>query len=169
MKTRIFVVAAVLAVLITSAPLMAQKANTDVTQKKADINELLDKRCNRMSNQLKLDETTAAKFTPLYKEYLKEIRACRPAPCNKADRKQYTEAEKKARLANGFEYREKVLETQKRYFKEFEKFLNAKQLHKVFFSDHPSKQKYNKAGKHNGKCNHNTNKRNTCNKHCNTK
>ena len=166
MKTKKILVVAVLTAFMSMNQLAAQNTNTTTRQNRADINELIDKRCHRMENQLKLDEATAAKFTPLYKEYLKEMRACRPTHCTKAEKKQCTDAEKKACMEKRFECREKMLNTQKKYFKKFETFLTADQLRMVFGPKRYKGAKCDKAHRYHQQCKQNGNRRHaSCDQH----
>ena len=151
MKTRNYLLVAAVAAFMSTAQVMAQDTNSTTRQSRADINELLDKRCNRMCASLKLDDATAAKFNALYKEYLKEMRACRPTPCKNGDKTQCTDADKKARIEKGMECREKMVKTQKKYYAQFEKFLNAEQLQTVFCTKRHG-QRYDKASRRHGKC-----------------
>ena len=140
--------AAILATFMANAPIFAQHNETPCRQNRADINELLDKRCQRMKTQLKMDEETTAKFTPLYKEYLNEIRSCHPTDY-KRDRKTLTDAEKKNFIKKRFEYREKMVGIQKKYYDKFEKFLNAEQLETVFCSRHSFTRQCDRSHKRN--------------------
>lgn len=40
---------------------------------------MMDRRVKMMEKKLVMDDATAAKFTPLYKEYLQAMKDCRPA------------------------------------------------------------------------------------------
>ena len=145
MKTRNFLMIAAAAAFLSTAQVMAQ--NTATRQNRADVNELLDKRCNRMKSQLKLDDATAAKFAPLYKEYLKEMRACHPTRTNNCNKGQCTDAERKACIEKGMDCREQMVKTQKKYYAKFEKFLNAEQLQTLFCARGHAGRHYDKAGR----------------------
>ena len=49
----------------------------------------------KAQKRLLLDEETAAKFAPLYKEYLEAMKECKPAPkqLQKGEKKELTDAE----------------------------------------------------------------------------
>lgn len=162
MKTRNILMIAAVAAFFSTTQLTAQNKSNAVRQDRADFNELLDKRCNRMCTILKLDDATAAKFTSLYKEYLKDMRACRPTPCKKGDKTKCTDADRKARIEKSIECREKMAQTQKKYYSQFEKFLTAKQLQTVFCNKRHAGQNCDRLGKHHGKCDKN-------NKNCETR
>ena len=160
MKTRNALLIAAVAALMTSAPLHAQDCTT-TRQNRADINELLEKRCHRMESQLKLDEASAAKFEPLYKEYLKEMRACRPTNCTKKDKSTCTDADKKDCIEKRLDCRERMIKTQKKYYKQFEKFLNADQLETLFSVRKQAGQKCTRGNKHPKQCSQSGHKRHT--------
>ena len=145
MKTKNILMVAAVAAFLSTAQVMAQ--NTTTRQNRADVNELLDKRCNRMKSQLKLDDATAAKFAPLYKEYLKEMRACHPTRTNNCNKGQCTDAERKACIEKGMDCREQMVKTQKKYYAKFEKFLNAEQLQTLFCARGHAGHKYDRAGR----------------------
>lgn len=165
MKTKAILLVAAIAAFMTSTQVIAQNANNTSRQNRADVNELLDKRCHRMQNHLNLDEATAAKFAPLYKEYLKELKACHPTTCKTTNKSKCTDAEKKACMEKRFDYREKMLKTQKKYYHQFEKFLTADQLQTLFSPKRHAGNKCDKMSKRNGQCHHKAHKNHArCNK-----
>ena len=77
-----------MAVSISSFSVMAQNAQEAPAQKRAKQRptpeQMMDRHVNMMEKRLVMDDATAAKFTPLYKEYLQAMKDCRPAECVKA-------------------------------------------------------------------------------------
>ena len=132
MKTKSILLVAAIAAFMSTTHVIAQNTTNATRQNRVDVNELLDKRCHRMESRLNLDEATAAKFAPLYKEYLNELKACHPTACKTTNRGQCTDAEKKACMEKRFDCREKMVKTQKKYYHQFEKFLTADQLQTLF-------------------------------------
>lgn len=138
MKTKRILVVAILATVLSSMQVMAQNKKQDNVNREAKMNELLDKRCQRIESQLSLDDKTAAKFTPLYKEYMQSIRNCHPT--NRDNRKgELSDSERIKRMDDGFKTRQMMLDTQKKYYNEFKKILNARQL-EMLFSSHRKQQ-----------------------------
>lgn len=121
---------------ISCTTLFAQ--NMPEPQKKQRKPITIEKQVNRMANQLMLDDATAAKFAPLYKEYLESLQGCcaqscckNTAACPKSNAT-LTDKEIEARIEKRFEMQQQRLDIQKKYFDKFKKILNAKQLEKVF-------------------------------------
>lgn len=93
-----------------------------------------------MGKQLMLDDAKLAQFTSLYKEYLTALKDCRPAPEeNQVKPYERTDAQIQQDMEKRFEIRQKVLDTQKKYYASFKKILNARQLEKVFNMTQPDK------------------------------
>lgn len=98
----------------------------------------------RMTQQLLLSDADAAKFAPLYKKYMEEMRALRPErpevkktedATAKAEKVAPTDAELKKAAKERFARQRKMIDLQEKYYNEFSKFLTAKQVEKVM---HPA-------------------------------
>ena len=115
-----------MAVSMGSFGLMAQNTPDTPVQKRErqrpTPEQMMDRHVNMMEKRLVMDDATAAKFTPLYKEYLQAMK-------KKAE---MTDAEIEQAIQNRFDARQKMLDVQKKYFKKFNELLNAKQLEMVF-------------------------------------
>ena len=169
MKTKNLLWIASLATLLSTTVAFAQNTNSNARPSKEDVNQRIDKCCNRMRDQLQIDDATAAKFMPLYKEYLNELRTCKPATCQ-SHSQQCTDADKKACIENRMNCREKMIQTQKKYYSKFEKFLNADQLQRIFCPAHhrghhfdKSNKRYNKHCYDRGQRNNRNSGSRTCN------
>ena len=66
-----------LAALLCSGNVMARNAQKPEKRELTPA-ERMDASLKRLEGRLMLDEETAAKFAPLYKEYLEALRNCRP-------------------------------------------------------------------------------------------
>lgn len=125
-----------MAVSMGSFGLMAQNTPDTPVQKRErqrpTPEQMMDRHVNMMEKRLVMDDATAAKFTPLYKEYLQAMKDCRPAECVKAKKAEMTDAEIEQAIQNRLDARQKMLDVQKKYFKKFNELLNAKQLEMVF-------------------------------------
>ena len=88
----------------------------------------------RMATRLMLDDATAAKFTPLYEQYLSELAACRKQPQEKVQRDgvKDSDAEIEARITARFDAQEKRLKIERKYFGEFKKVLTMRQLQSIY-------------------------------------
>lgn len=136
MKTRKIILAFAVFALMGNVQLFAQNTNEVNKNKKIDMNALMEKRVQRMQEQLALDEATAAKFAPLYKEYMNALVQCRPATAKRERGAQCTDADRTKCIEMRMDCQEKMVDTQKEYYNKFKKFLNARQLEMVFNNHH---------------------------------
>ena len=77
MKTKFIYV--IMAVLLMGSQMTLSAQNTDNKQKKQrpTPEQMVQMQTKQIVNTLMLDDATAAKFTPVYEKYLKELRECR--------------------------------------------------------------------------------------------
>lgn len=136
MKTRLMTLVVMMAVSMGSFGLMAQNSPDAPAQKRAKQKptpeQMMDRHVKMMEKKLVMDDATAAKFTPLYKEYLQAMKDCRPVVCKNDKKAEMTDAEIEKAIQDRFDARQKALDVQKKYFNKFKGVLNAKQLQKVF-------------------------------------
>ena len=132
------------AAIIASGSLFAQEKKQAPTPE-----QIIEKRTERMQKKLELDDATAAKFAPIYKDYLKAKAECR-SNCKKC--KNPTEEQIKENISKRLETQEKAAKVEKKYYKKLSSILTGKQLQQVFCKDkqQPKFGKNNKNGK-NGK------------------
>lgn len=93
--------------------------------------------CRQMVEALALDDETAAKFIPVYKAYLEELRACRgpkmrPEGRKPGEKKELTDEEVEKRILNSFAQMRKILDVKEKYYQEFRKILSPKQIQKIY-------------------------------------
>ena len=69
----------VLAALLLGSQMTLSAQNRDNKEKKQrpTQEQMMQMQTNQIVKTLMLDDATAAKFTPVYKKYLKELRECR--------------------------------------------------------------------------------------------
>lgn len=146
MKTTRLFSTLILAACLGCGSMMAQNAPQKTCPAKAGKEncakmtpeQRMDMQATRMGKQLMLDDSKLAQFTTLYKEYLTALKNCRPAPeGEKVKPCERTDAQIQQEIEKGFEMRQKVLDTQKKYYNSFKKNLNARQLEKVFRMNRP--------------------------------
>lgn len=137
MKTKFITLMVVLAVSMSSLNVFAQNNQVKPiqqkrTEKRITPEQMMERHIKMMESRLVLDDATAAKFNPLYKEYLQALKECRPATCKKAAKTEMTDADIEKCIQERFEAQKKALDIQQKYFQKFKKILNAKQLRMVF-------------------------------------
>ena len=125
MKVRVLIMAMMVA--FTS---FANAQEQQVESKQApQLDDKIEAHVKRMTDRFLLDDSKAAKFAPLYKEYLEAKAACRPELVLGEN---LTDAQLEANIEAMLEVREKAVEVDKKYYKKLSKLLNAKQLDMIF-------------------------------------
>lgn len=121
----------------------AQEKTPVKTEKKQTKACMTPEQCVEMrtaviARQLMLDDATTAKFSAVYKNYLTELRACR-FKCNETfgaercgARAQMTDAQIEKCIEKRFATSRRVLDIREKYYKEFKKFLNPRQIQQMY-------------------------------------
>ena len=108
--------------------------------------EMMEMRTQQLQQELMLDDATAAKFAPLYAEYMSAIKAVMPEKCKgpeggkdakpgeeKPEKKAApTDSEIKEMLAKRIQTQRDIADIQEKYLSKFSDILSARQLQKVF-------------------------------------
>lgn len=122
--------------------------------------QMMQFQTNQMVKTLMLDDATAAKFTPMYEKYLKELRECRTmnrkprmekgktgteANAKKdAPKPAMTDAEIAKMLKDQFAQSRKMLDIREKYYNEFSKILSQKQIMKIYQQEKSNMNKFKK-------------------------
>ena len=142
MKTKYFwmlVVAFMMGTQVMNA--QANKPKEKKEHKRPTMEQISEMQSRRIVDELGLDDKTAAKFTDVYKKYMKEMNDLRLKNMpKKSDMKKdepnkpksFTDAEVDKMMRNRFTQARKMLDIREKYYNEFRKFLSAKQVQKVF-------------------------------------
>lgn len=150
----------ILAVLLMGSQMTLSAQNTDNKEKKQrpTPQQMVQMQTNQMVKILMLDDATAAKFTPVYEKYLKELRECREMnhKSRTAKAKQGTDANAKQErpsmtddeiatmLRNQFTQSRKMLDVREKYYNEFSKILSQKQILKIYQQEKMNANKFKK-------------------------
>ena len=136
MKTKFLMLLA--AVLMMSGTMLAQEKKQQLTPE-----QRIEKRTERMQKKLNLDDATATKFAPIYKEYLKAKAECKVAnkPCENP-----TDAQIKENIANRMKMQENAIKVEQKYYKKLSSVLTGEQLKQIFCKEKPKAQFGNKKG-----------------------
>lgn len=104
----------------------------------------------RVQKRLMLDDATAAKFAPIYKEYLQAKAECRPSCVRGAN---LTDEQIKENISKRIEAEEKAAAVDKKYYKKLSSILSGRQLQQVFCNGYKNSfaqgKKFNKNNKNN--------------------
>ena len=95
MKTKFIYVVLMALFLGSQMTLSAQNKENKERKQRPTPEQMMQMQTNQMVKALMLDDATAAKFTPIYQKYLKELRECRMMnfkPRARKDAAQGTEA-----------------------------------------------------------------------------
>lgn len=76
MKTK-FIYVILAALLIGSQTISAQNKDNKTNKQRPTPEQMIQRQANQMVTTLMLDDATAAKFTPVYEKYLKDLSECR--------------------------------------------------------------------------------------------
>lgn len=144
MKTRIIRMSLVALLLATSFTLSAQHPKQQPAKKNYRALQ-----CEQIVQTLMLDDATAARFTPVYKQYMTEMRAVRNhASPRKAGKSATGEAAKpttkpavkpiptdnevEQAIKSRFAQSRKMLDVREKYYTEFRKILSPKQILRIY-------------------------------------
>ena len=142
MKTKYFwmlVVAFVMGTQVMNA--QANKPKEKKEHKRPTMEQISEMQSRRIVDELGLDDKTAAKFTDVYKKYMKEMNDLRLKNMpKKTDMKKdgvnkprnFTDAEVDKMMRDRFAQARKMLDIREKYYDEFRKFLSPKQVQKVY-------------------------------------
>ncbi|WP_300833024.1 hypothetical protein [uncultured Bacteroides sp.] len=156
MKTRLMYL--VLAVFlmggqVVSAQNKDNKDNRDNKQRPTP-EQVMKRQTNMMVKTLMLDDATAAKFVPVYENYLKELRECRTmnrksraenggnAKGGQAQNAVQTDAEIEKQIKDRFVQSRKILDVREKYYNEFRKVLTPKQIQKIYQAEMNNANKF---------------------------
>jgi len=123
--------------ILLSALFVALIVQVNAQEKKEKIapnpEQKVECRVKQMQKELLLDDATAAKFAPLYKEYLLAMFECMPkCKMQQAQPDELTDKQIIERIETRMAARQKCLDVEKKYYKKLSSILNAKQLLRVF-------------------------------------
>lgn len=113
--------------LAVGADASAQKRNKKSVECTGGNKVCAEACAQRLSAKLLLDDATAAKFEPLYKEYMEALAACRV----QKPEGEPTDAARIENLENRFEAQAKAAAVKKTYVGKFAKILTPRQVEQV--------------------------------------
>lgn len=120
--------------------------------------QFMERQTNQMVNTLMLDDAAAARFVPVYQNYLKELRECRmmnrrhPSSGQGTEQKGMkpqpkpvlTDAEVEQQIKGRFAQSRKILDVREKYYDEFRKILSPKQIMKIYRTEQNNANKLKK-------------------------
>lgn len=160
MKTK-FMYVLVAALLMGTQFLSAQNKDNKEKKQRPTPEQMVKMQTDQMVKALMLDDATAAKFTPVYEKYLKDLRECRmmnSKPRVKKDVPQGAEAKGTApsprpamtdteiakQIKDQFAQSRKMLDIREKYYNDFSKVLSQKQIMKIYQMEKSNAKKFKK-------------------------
>lgn len=159
MKMKFIYVVLVALLLGSQMTLSAQNRDNKEKKQRPTQEQMMQMQTNQIVKTLMLDDATAAKFTPVYEKYLKELRECRMMNHKqRAEKAQGTSATDKkdasrpvmtdeqiaTMLRNQFAQSRKMLDIREKYYNEFSKILSQKQIMKIYQQEKSNMNKFRK-------------------------
>ena len=131
------------------------------SRKRLTMEQIADMQANKIVGDLGLDDKTAAKFTDVYKKYMKELDDVRREffrefkknsgmekgkDGDKVNRRMQppTDAEVDKMMRFRFKQSRKMIDIREKYYDEFRKFLSPKQVQKVYDQGQMNPSKFHK-------------------------
>lgn len=107
----------------------AQNKMSDLTPE-----QRMERHTERMARKLNLDDKTAAKFNEIYKRYLTEMQGLRDQfqPIRPEAGGQLTDEQVEKNLLNRFARSRAILDVREKYYREFRKVLNVRQVDRIY-------------------------------------
>ena len=154
MKTK-FIYVILAALLIGSQTISAQNKDNKTNKQRPTPEQMIQRQANQMVTTLMLDDATAAKFTPVYEKYLKDLSECRMmnrrerprnnnAEATPATKPVLTDAEIEKQIKDQFAQSRKILDIREKYYNEFRKILSPKQIAKIYQTEKSNANKFRK-------------------------
>ncbi|MDD3037392.1 hypothetical protein [Bacteroides sp.] len=150
----------VIATLLIGSQITLSAQNKDNKEKKQrpTPEQMMQMQTNQIIKSLMLDDATAAKFTPIYQNYVKELRECRMmnyksrvkkdaaqgAEADKTPKQAMTDADIAKMLKDQFAQSRKMLDIREKYYKEFSKILSQKQILRIYQQEKSNANKFRK-------------------------
>ena len=131
---------AVLTAFLLSSPLTIFGQNEQKSkgqQNRPTFEQVEQKQCNRMVKELMLDDVTSAKFIPIYKQYLEDIKACKLSKYKRNMKERdnkvaQTDADIEKMIKDQFEQTRRMVDIQEKYYIDLQKILTPKQILKIY-------------------------------------
>lgn len=114
-----------------------QNGRRNPGNKRMTMEQIVSMQCNRIIQTLGLDDKTAAKFTDVYKDYMKEMDEARKMgmPKKTKEGKDFqvpTDDEVEKMMKDRFAQSRKILDIREKYYDKFRRFLSPKQVQKIY-------------------------------------
>ncbi len=114
-------------VILAMTNVMPQNVKKEPDREKVNFEEM---QLKQVLGALMLDDKTAAKFTPIYRKYQEDMKACQmPLPKKCQD---MTDNEIAKSIEEQFAHSRKMLDVKEKYYKEFKEVLNIRQIQKIY-------------------------------------
>ena len=153
MKQKLFLLVLVLFAFGMQSPVSAQnnkKANIERrANNKLNSEQRIDRQTKFVADKLMLEENKNVQFTSLYKKYLTEMKGCQSQWRTRYARLgkkagELTDKEIEMRIEGRFAQAHKILDIREKYYNEFKKFLNPRQIQEMYKAEKSLQNKVRK-------------------------
>ncbi|MBO7300471.1 MAG: hypothetical protein J6U53_03580 [Tidjanibacter sp.] len=131
MKNFLKIAVAAMAILCTTAT-FAQGSKNNQPKQKLTPEQIATTQAQEIAYSLGLDDATTAKFVTTFVNYRMDIRAAKKSAGTKKIKKDMNEQQVEDALKAQFAHSKKVLDIREKYFGEYRKFLNPRQIQRVY-------------------------------------
>lgn len=118
--------------MLTSAPAYASSSGKKT--QRATREQLAERQAKTISQRLGLSDEASARFVSTYVSSQKEMWALNRNPANTSrhNKRAMTEEQTDSAIRARFDHSQKTLDIRRKYYKEYRKFLSAKQVERVY-------------------------------------
>ena len=134
MKNILKVAAATLALLCCTST-FAQEAKPKQPKQKVTPEQIATTQAQEIALSLGMDDATTAKFTATFVKYrmeVRELQKARKSATPKVARREMTDQQVEEQIKAQFAHSRKVLDIREKYYGEYRKYLNPRQIQRVY-------------------------------------
>lgn len=128
MKKKILMMMAFIVFTMNMMMASVTEPDPDLQEKRPNFAEM---QLNQVLCALKLDDKTAARFIPVYKKYQQDMWNCRRPRIRKKP-SQMTDEDIRKDIEGQFAEGRKMIDVKEKYYKQFKKILNMKQIQLIY-------------------------------------
>ena len=153
MKTKYFFMLLVACFLGAQSLSAQNKEAGNRPRKRMSIEQLTERQANKLAEEMGLDDKTSARFKDVFRNYKMEMNDLwkknmpkKPQAKSDGNKKspQLTDDEVDKMMRDKFKLSRKMLDVREKYYNEFRKFLNPKQVQKVYSQGEMDRGKFHR-------------------------
>lgn len=136
----------ILSLLIFALSMGATSAHAQDKKPEMTPEQRMEHHTQRVARKLNLDDKTAVKFTEIYKRYLTEMHGLRDKyqPLRPEAGTLMTDEQVEQNLLNRFARSRAILDVREKYYREFRKVLNVRQVERIYGNEHDNFKRFHR-------------------------